>query len=65
MSYWSAHADAGDCVLDEEPVPMPDDFVSHNPIRIMALSFFNDGFKLPDEMEARIEGLIVSTRLPI
>jgi phosphoglucosamine mutase len=37
---------------------------SHNPYQDNGIKFFsNDGFKLPDEMEARIEGLIVSNEI--
>ena len=37
---------------------------SHNPYQDNGSKFFsNDGFKLPDEMEARIEGLIVSNEI--
>jgi len=37
---------------------------SHNPYQDNGIKFFsNDGFKLPDEMEARIEGLIVSDEI--
>lgn len=37
---------------------------SHNPYQDNGIKFFsNDGFKLPDEMEARIENLIVSNEI--
>ena len=37
---------------------------SHNPYQDNGIKFFsNDGFKLPDEMELRIEGLIVSNEI--
>jgi len=37
---------------------------SHNPYQDNGIKFFsNDGFKLPDEMEARIEQLIVSNEI--
>jgi phosphoglucosamine mutase len=37
---------------------------SHNPYQDNGIKFFsNDGFKLPDEMESRIEGLIVSNEI--
>ena len=37
---------------------------SHNPYQDNGIKFFsNDGFKLPDEMEARIESLIVSNEI--
>lgn len=37
---------------------------SHNPYQDNGIKFFsNDGFKLPDEMEARIEELIVSNEI--
>ncbi|HEX4968147.1 MAG TPA: phosphoglucosamine mutase, partial [Nitrospiraceae bacterium] len=37
---------------------------SHNPYQDNGIKFFsNDGFKLPDEMESRIEGLIVSDEI--
>ena len=39
---------------------------SHNPYQDNGIKFFsNDGFKLPDEMEARIESSSSRTRLPI
>src|SRR5574339_128104 len=37
---------------------------SHNPYQDNGIKFFsNDGFKLPDEVESRIEGLIVSEEI--
>ncbi len=37
---------------------------SHNPYQDNGIKFFsNDGFKLPDELELRIEGLIVSNEI--
>lgn len=37
---------------------------SHNPFRDNGIKFFsNDGFKLPDDVEARIEGLVASGEL--
>src|SRR5574342_1297279 len=37
---------------------------SHNPYQDNGIKFFsNDGFKLPDEMESRIESLIVSNEI--
>lgn len=37
---------------------------SHNPYQDNGIKFFsNDGFKLPDEMEARIEDLIISNEI--
>ena len=38
---------------------------SHNPYQDNGIKFFsNDGLKLPDEIEARIEELIISNECP-
>jgi Phosphomannomutase len=52
--------------LDEEPRADAGVMISasHNPYQDNGIKFFsNDGFKLPDEMESRIEELIVSNEI--